>query len=101
MQGDNEFLFQLNLKSLQHNISMKICSFTELMSQHVHDTDEFTTLEIWYHHQYGLLPSNLGISKLCSVMLSKLHKAHAHSSHRSYDYPRRTPGKNVLLKKSQ
>ena len=73
-----------------HNINTKVCLFNELLVERFLDTEDFLTvvdtvqLEIKFHCEDGLHLSNLGISKLCGIILSGLYKILAPTSHKSH-----------------
>ena len=66
---------------------MKDCFFNKLLVERFLDTEDFLTVvdtiqpEIKFYYQDGLRLSNLGIAKLCGIILSKLYKV-APGSHR-------------------
>ena len=72
-----------------HNINTKVCLFNELLVERFLDTEDFLTVvdtvqqEIKFYYEDGLHLSNLGISKLCSIILSRLYKILAPASHKS------------------
>ena len=72
-----------------HNINTKVCLFNELLVECFLDTEDFLMVvntvqpEIKFYDQDGLHLSNVGIAKLCGIILSKLYKVLAPASHRS------------------
>ena len=72
-----------------HNINTKVCLFNKLLAERFLDTEDFLTVvdtvqpEIKFYYEDGLHLSNLGIPKLCGIMLSKLYKILAPASHKS------------------
>ena len=83
------FLCKIPQRFDHHNINTKVCLFNELLVERSLDTEDFLTVvdavqpEIKFHYEDGLHLSNLGISKLCGIILSKLYKILAPTSHRS------------------
>ena len=83
------FLCKIPPRFDHHNINTKVCLFNELLAEHFLDTEDFLSVvdtvqpEIKFHYQDGLHLSNLGIAKLCGIILSKLYKVLAPASHRS------------------
>ena len=71
------------------NINTKVCLFNELLVEHFLDTEDFLTVvdtvqpEIKFYYEDGLHLSNSGISKLCDIILSRLYKILAPTSHKS------------------
>ena len=67
----------------------KVCLFNELLVERFLDTEDFLTVvdtvqpEIKFYYEDGLHLSNLGISKLCGIILSRLYKILAPTSHKS------------------
>ena len=63
-----------------HNINSKVSRFNELLVERYLDTEEWITVidtippEIRYHCHDGLHMSHLGITKLCSIVISNLYK---------------------------
>ena len=72
-----------------HNIDTKVCLFNELLTECFLDTKDFLVVdtvqpEIKFYWEDGLHLSNFGISKLCGIILSKLYKILAPTSHKSH-----------------
>ena len=63
-----------------HNINSKVSRFNELLVEHYLDTEEWITTidtippEIRYYYHDGLHMSHLGVTKLCSIIMSNLYK---------------------------
>ena len=83
------FLCKIPQRFDHHNINTKVCLFNELLIERFLDTEDFLTVvdtvqpEIKFYYEDGLHLSNLGISKLCGIVLSKLYKIFAPTSHKS------------------
>ena len=84
------FLCKIPQRFDHHNINTKVCLFNELLTERFLDTEDFLTVvdtvqpEIKFYYEDDLHLSNFGISKLCSIMLSKLYKILAPTSHKSH-----------------
>ena len=83
------FLCKIPQRFDHHNINTKVCLFNELLVERFLDTEDFLTLvdtvqpEIKFYYEDGLHLSNLGISKLCGIILSRLCKILTPTSHKS------------------
>ena len=83
------FLTFIQIEFDHHNINTKVCLFNELLVERFLDTEDFLTVvdtvqpEIKFYYEDGLHLSNLGISKLCGIILSRLYKILAPTSHKS------------------
>ena len=83
------FLCKIPQRFDHHNINTKVCVFNELLVERFLDTEDFLTVvdtvqpEIKFYYEDGLHLSNLGIFKLCGIILSKLYKILASASHKS------------------
>ena len=82
------FLCKIPSRFDHHNINTKVCLFNELLAERFLDTEDFLTMvdtvqpEIKFYYQDGLHLINLGIAKLCGIILSKLYKVLATASYR-------------------
>ena len=83
------FLCKIPQRFDHHNINTKVCLLNELLVERFLDTEDFLTVvdtvqpEIKFYYEDGLHLSNLGISKLCGIILSRLYKILAPTSHKS------------------
>ena len=83
------FLCKTPARFDHHNINTKVCLFNKMLVEHFLDTEDFLTVvdtvqpEIKFYYPDGLHLSNLGIAKLCGIILSKLYKVLDPASHRS------------------
>ena len=83
------FLCKIPQRFDHHNINTKVCLSNELLVERFLDTEDFLTVvdtvqpEIKFYYEDGLHFSNLGISKLCGIILSRLYKILAPTSHKS------------------
>ena len=84
------FLCKIPPRFDHYNINTKVCLFNELLVERFLDTEDFLTVvdtvqpEMKFYYEDGLHLSNLGIAKLCGIILSKLYKILAPASHRSH-----------------
>ena len=73
-----------------HNVNSKVTRYNVLLEEHFPDSDfvhvlDTVTPEFRHYHTDGLHLSQLGLRKVCSIILSKLHKVLApdRSKHRN------------------
>ena len=62
-----------------HNVNSKVTRYNVLLEEHFPDSDfvhfsDTVTLEFRHYHTDGLHLSQLGLRKVCSIILSKLYK---------------------------
>ena len=87
------FLCKIPQRFDHHNINTKVCLFNELLVERFLDTEDFLTVvdtvqpEIKFYYEDGLHLSNLGISKLCGIILSRLYKILAPTSQNLVSVP--------------
>ena len=83
------FLYKIPQRFDHHIINTKVCLFNDLPAERFLDTKDFLTVvctvqpEIKFYYEDSIYLSNLGISKLCGILLSKLYKIIAPASHKS------------------
>ena len=81
------FLCKIPSRFDSHNINSKVSRFNELLVEHYIDTEEWITVidtipsEIRYYYHDGLHMSHLGVTKLCSIIMSNLYKIIARMSY--------------------
>ena len=83
------FLCKIPQRFDHNNINTNICLFNELLAERFLDTENLLMVvdtfqpELNIYYEDGLHLSNLGISKLCGIILSKLHKILPPTSNKS------------------
>ena len=82
------FLCKIPARFDSHNINSKVSRFNELLVERYLDTEDWITVidtippEIRYYYHDGLHMSHLGVTKLCSIVMSNLYKIIAPMSYR-------------------
>ena len=82
------FLCKIPARFDSHNINSKVSHFNELLVERYLDTEDWITVidtippEIRYYYHDGLHMSHLGVTKLCSIVMSNLYKIIAPMSYR-------------------
>ena len=82
------FLCKIPARFDSHNINSKVSRFNELLVERYLHTEDWITVidtippEIRYYYHDGLHMSHLGVTKLCSIIMSNLYKIIAPMSYR-------------------
>ena len=82
------FLCKIPARFDSHNINSKVSRFNELLVERYLDTEDWIAVidtippEIRYYYHDGLHMSHLGVTKLCSIVMSNLYKIIAPMSYR-------------------
>ena len=91
------FLSKIPSRFDSHNINSKVSHFNELIVERYLDTEDWITVigtippEIRYYYHDGLRMSHLGVTKLCSIIMSNMWKIFAPMSCRKRSHSKSNP----------